>query len=93
MQQEHPGLILDIKAAFDPARSGPLPAAYEIHVDDTYALEIAAGPIEVRRATVGEPAATVTTDSDILRAVFTGRRTVATPVARATCAWRTTFQR
>jgi DNA-binding HxlR family transcriptional regulator len=70
-------LMLSIKAAFDPARPGPPHATYEIRVDnDTFAITIADSAIEIRRATVGEADATLTTDADTLRALHAGRRTV-----------------
>ncbi|MDH2430343.1 helix-turn-helix domain-containing protein [Sphaerisporangium sp. TRM90804] len=64
-------LLLSVKTAFDPARSGEPPAAYELRVDaDTYLVEVTGGSVQISRGTAAaRPCATLTTDLGTLRAV------------------------
>jgi DNA-binding HxlR family transcriptional regulator len=70
-------MMLSIKAAFDPARSGPDAETYEIRVDgDAFTVDVAGGRLDVRRASADRPAATATTAAATLRAVIEGHRTI-----------------
>jgi DNA-binding HxlR family transcriptional regulator len=71
-------LMLSVKAAFNPARSPRARATYEVIVDgDTFALEIVDGLLTIRRTTVIEPDATITTNRHTLRALRAGQLAVA----------------
>ncbi|GAA4208216.1 winged helix-turn-helix transcriptional regulator [Streptosporangium oxazolinicum] len=74
-------LMLSLLAGFDQARAGELRGAYEFRINtETYAVEVADGLPRIRRGTVDQPDATLTTSIDTLRAVCGARTSMAVAV-------------